>query len=709
MSAQIKTVFQGSETELEEEIRTFKERQLRKNYELAESEVTLGTATYELDQIVKRHGENDRKYHLLIQDRQREQDLCDEKAQFIRNLCANLNINADFDIQNDNNRSAALVQTIRTKLNEEQNGIKEIANENEKVDAEQEQEIRTHREQEVRIKSEITSTIKQMKELEETLAAQQAEIKKIETSGKILTEVQTNVKKIQAVHDQLLQQKNTQNTQNDIDKFRTEKRQLSDELEGIDEQITVLSSMATILAEVTSKEKQIEKRESDFRRIKNKHFQNLQRLFPGETIESGYKRSTENLGIKLQTEVSRFEAEVRLKEGQIQTFKAQLQSKKREHTNMEDELRRMQNDIDRVCEQTPFVDILATTKENVAKHQMELSSYKSSEVFYKKYIKEMEDQPCCPLCHNDLNRNDITNLTDELTDKIEMLPANITNSEQALRNESIKLERLYAVQGSVERVENLKSTLIPRVLEEIKDLETKLTAAQEKSKQSQRLVEEPREKKAIVDTMIPDMALLDEAIRGIEQTRIELEPLKQELTATSGQSDNNMEDLQKKRKDLTDRIKSLEKDIEIKDKRHQDDIKKFGQIQEKLIELKQKELTLKADIQKSVELKAREKELIEKINELKEKQAASDQALIPIEGRIKMAEDKRRRTKASGAEKYSAAVKRYDGFKKSFDSIERVSRELEKLATLNLEKEIERYNTMLVQSRKQQATQVCTF
>lgn len=709
MSSKIKDIFAGSDFELEQEINLFKTRQSHKHDEVTKIENDLETAENEYEQIKKRVDENDRKYHTLIQDRCREQDLYDEKADYISKLCTDLNITVGFDIKNDNERASGLVPSIRTALKQEQGRIKEINDHNEKVDAEQEHEIRGYSKEEARIKSEITSIAKQLKDSEHALNEKKNELKKVDECTRRLADSRQKLAQIRQMSEQLIEQSNTQGTQNEIAAHREEKIKIVEELEGVDEQITVINMNADVLAQVTGKEKHIEKRESDVRRIKNKHFNNLRRLFPDETIESNFKRRIETLAQKLLTEVNKLEAEVRLKENQAQKYRLDLESKKKYQLDYEAELRKLKSEIDQVCEQTPFIDILAETKEKVAKLQMEHSSYKSSEVFYKNYIRQMKDQPCCPLCHKDLNGNEVGDLTIELTDEIEKLPDNINRSEQALKEASKKLEKLLGLQSHVERVDKLKSNLIPQVNADIEKIERDLRAAQEKSKQSSEAVEEPRDKKALVTTMLGDMSILDEAIRDIEQNRIELEPLKQALAANQGQSDVSMDTLQKKRKELSDRNKYLEREIERKEKSWRDKDTSIRKCKEREIEVEKLVMTLQGDIQKSEALKAREHELIELIKQLKEKKVANDQLLIPIEGKIRHAEEKRRRTKADGVEKLANASRRFDGLKKTFDSMERVSKDLEKLADLKLDKEIERYDEILKNLRGDQSRQVSCF
>lgn len=374
----------GSETELEQEINLFNVRRVQKQTELEDKEVALQCVQSELTQTSKKVEENDRKLHSLMKDRAREQDLYAEKGDCIQKMCTDLNISVDFDIRNSNDRAGSLVVNIRTgmgQVNEKVNGI--VAN-NEKLDAEQEKEIQIHREEKARVESEIKSMANQLTTLEESLRKQKDELKLVEQSSKKLDEVKSKLTQVTTTREQIVATRNTQDLRGKIKKHREEKDKLSEELDDVDVQITSISAMATLLAQVATKEKHIEKRESEVRRIKNKHHDAFRRLFPNENIETGIKRKIESLNQDLRKQVNRLEAEVRLKEHQMAVNKNQLQNKKQELIGLENELRKLEEKIDRECDQIPFAEVLATTKENTEKYQMEYSTHKSSDVFYKR-------------------------------------------------------------------------------------------------------------------------------------------------------------------------------------------------------------------------------------------------------------------------------------------------------------------------------------
>lgn len=369
---------------MEREIEQFNARRAEKKIELEDKEDVQQTENYEFDEITKKVNEHDRKVHSLISDRQREQDLYTQKARYIKSMCAKLNINVTFDIENSNERAADLVTSIKAAMATVDGKIKELIANNEREDEKLEKEIRKYSDEGSRVEAELIQITNRLKESKSTLAQQSEELRKIERSTGKLKDVQKNIETIQRNRTEFEAKADSQGVRAQIVEHRTEKQRLSDELEGVDTLITMLSTMATLLAEVTTKEKQLEKRESEAHRIQNKHADSLKRLWTNQSIDVGIKRKIESLNQELRLLVNRLEAENRLKENQMNASKIQLQNKMKELKQMETEQRNLEEQIYAECEHLAFDDVLATVKENVDKYQMEYSELKSSDVFYKK-------------------------------------------------------------------------------------------------------------------------------------------------------------------------------------------------------------------------------------------------------------------------------------------------------------------------------------
>lgn len=385
LTLKIKTPFTGTEQQLQQEIQDFHSRRADKKIELEEREGVLQIEEYEHHDISKKVDEHDRKHHSLISERQREKELYEQKVKYIKHMCTKLNMNAAFDTDNLNDGSVAeLVANIRSEMAKVDGKIKEMIANNEREDEKLEKEIRKYSDEGSRVEAELVQITNRLKELRSTLAQVSDELRKIERCSSKLKDVQDSIETFQKKCEEMKAKEMTQGLCTQITGHRDEKKALSDELEGIDMQITELSTMSALLAQVSAKQKHLEKKEAEASRITRRHDESLQQLLPNESVGVGIKRKIEALNQELRLKTNKLDAEVRRRDNHIGVGKSQQQSKKQELGKLEEELRRLEEEIDRECDSTPFVEYLAMVKENVEKAQMEYSELKSSEIFYKK-------------------------------------------------------------------------------------------------------------------------------------------------------------------------------------------------------------------------------------------------------------------------------------------------------------------------------------
>lgn len=699
MKQRIVEIFHGNKAELNAKLDDLTDGHLIMNTELAQKEDQLKFALGKEKDINKQEMELQGKYAALAKECEHEQDLYSKRAQLIKKLCTDLNIELAFDVENDNNRAFGLISTIKEKIDAEKNRIAEMVKGYEKVDAEQEQAIRGLREEEVRINSENRSIQSQLIELEEELKKQKNTIGNIEKSReklRDLTRQNTSLKSALEGYE-----KHTQVPQLEVGLTgdKAERDRLKEEVENLDEQIQGLNTFATIMADVKGKEQHVAMRKAEERRIRNKHYESLKKIFPDDEINSNFKRKIETEGQKLRSESNRLEAVHKRRESNALTLKNNLRNKKQQKVDAANERNRLEDEIDRLCENESFEEVLAQAREETDKFKMEYSSLKSSEMFYKKYIKKVEDHTCCPLCHKDLNRNEIGGLKDELHNEITKLPENIKNAEMQHKLWSSKLEKLLSLKPKVERLDEIRCKVIPLYEAECNDMEAKLKAAQDELKENEKEAQVPKEKYELITGMLGDMGLLDDIIQEIERIQNEINVLRETLPEDQGNID--LDELQRNRKTKNDRIKELDVTITRTEKRIRDDTEKMNQIRNKLLELREKEIQVKGDVQNLPAIKERYEELKVKVREMEQKKVNNVQALEPLKVKIREAETKRQQSKIMNAAKLRTENERCDRLKQSYNAVDGTTKDLERIVAKNLQLELDRVRIQ-IQNLKQE-------
>lgn len=358
---------------------------MQKQNELNNKDIALRSAESDLSGISTQSKENDRNYHLLLKDHEREQKLYAEKAHYIQDMCEKLVINVDFDINNCNDRSSDLIVSIQSALAKLNDEIQEIITTNNKIDDDQQKDIQMHRSYEARIKTGIESIVEQLNKLESELDKNRNELKSIELGiDDKLKNICIRIAKNKSDLEQLTATTNVEGVRNEIAMNCDEEQKLCDKLNEIDVQIRSITNIATLLTEIKTKENHIKKRAAEIRDIREKHYESFKTLFPDENIETFFKQRIDTLSKELRTQTNLFHQKIQWIQNKIQNKENQLQHKKQERDNFEEEIKSLEEEINRECGETAYEEVLSSTKECVEKYQMEFSALQSSGVFYKK-------------------------------------------------------------------------------------------------------------------------------------------------------------------------------------------------------------------------------------------------------------------------------------------------------------------------------------
>lgn len=700
MLKNIKNRFDNTIDELETKMLLFKTEMSSKEQELIESKSNLERDNVRCDVINRDAQEIDRQLTTLFAHSEQQQEAYDEKARYIRDICERLNIPISFDLGNDNKRAEAVAKQAETAVVGEEKKVDQLHKNNDQTQTTHEQRITELRNKKVTIETALKGKRDQWKQLKEDVTKHTEAIAIIERHASKQKDVTEKIEALQKKFDDPKVTQYIDTTQDHLLVNHTRSAELNAEIESLDEQISVLSKHATILAQVNAKEKQMEKYENDIRRIRNKHADNLDELLNGEKIEKNYKQRVEQESQRLRTEIDRIEKEMRINDNQLSECLHSHKSKKHELSRLEAKLREMKDKIYENCQSTPFAEVLAETKENAAKAQMEHSALQSAKAFYKDYIDKMRKKPCCPLCHKDLNGNEVEDLNDELNVQIDSLPSKIRQTEQTFKETNEKLERLLALQPAVESVNTIRDDSIPLLERELVDIDKKRALAQTQKTKLEKSLEQPKERIEIAQRMVGDMSLLDDSLREGERVRNELLQLKVTLPGTSSRQ-LSLEDAQARRKALSDEKKQLDGETRKMENDLKEEQKRRTRMQQVLFELKEQEIRMKEGIQSLEEKRARVTELNAKIADLDANIREMETSSVPIENDLKRAIEMKEQEKAKNAKQLKDAQIKVNELKQKVSAINRCRDEIRRLAAMKLEENIKENQNKLTDLKRQ--------
>lgn len=384
LSSKIKTKFDGSFAMLQREIRSFNEK-------MKEKKENLDVNAHDLDRVKQQEeslrgklsGLEKNRTTLMLQ-RQKEQELLDTQFKSCADLFNRLDIVVDFDSQGENLNITDSLAKIAQAIKKEEISVKDISNRHDKVDSDMQLEVDQLREKRAAVESDIASSKKQIVELKDDHRKGTEEIEKVERSAESLKRVMNDLAKVSDCFDKLNQSTNLDEMKRNIDVKRKHRNELQTQLDVIDQEIVKLSSMSKTNAEISVKESQLDAKEAEARRIRNKHSDNLKRLLNNEIIDSNYKRRVQTVYQNCQVEVDQATKNINRNQQKITELQITRKNQKEELTRLEKELTECEEKVYDQCHGAPFVEVLERVKENVAKHQLDHGAIKSSEALYKK-------------------------------------------------------------------------------------------------------------------------------------------------------------------------------------------------------------------------------------------------------------------------------------------------------------------------------------
>lgn len=384
LSSKIKSKFDGSYAMLDREIRSFKEKMDEKKDNLVTNEQDLERVKLQVERLRLTLSDSEKKRTTLILQRQKEQELLAEQLKLCTDLYNRLNMVVDFDSQGENLSTVDCFSKITQGIKKEENGVTDLSKDHEKIDHDMQLEVDRLREKRASVESDVTSQKKQIEGLKEEKLKGQQEIDKVERSAESLKRVMEESAKASLCYDKLSQASNLEEMKRNIDLKRVHRNDLQSQLDGIDQEILFLSSISKTTAEISVKESQLEAKETEVRRIRNKHSENLKRLLNNEIIDGNYKRRVDSVYQNCKREIDEANKNINRNQQKVTELQIARKNRKEELSRLEKELTESDEKIYEQCHGTPFVEVLERVKENVAKYQLDHGAIKSSEALYKK-------------------------------------------------------------------------------------------------------------------------------------------------------------------------------------------------------------------------------------------------------------------------------------------------------------------------------------
>ncbi|XP_017466140.1 PREDICTED: DNA repair protein RAD50 isoform X1 [Rhagoletis zephyria] len=685
LSSNIKVPFEGSREELEQEISDFAQKMLEKRQRRNVLDKKVNNLKVEEKTLQKRYTDLDKKRILLMQQRQKEQECISKRAEQLKTLCQHLGITLTDDLEFQPESVPGVLEKVENSLVNKECDIAGTVAQTDQEDRERQSEIDAQRVELTKVEEGIVAHEKQKKLNEKELEAITKEIAEIETSARRIKILSDNIDRLMKMMDEMNGKCNQETMRTDIAENKARIVKLQDQFRELDERLTKLNMMSKLMAEISLKQKELEKKEQDVRRVKGKHADNFKKLL-NRPVESNYRRAMQLCGEKLRDNIKELNAKSNKLQLEQQSFEIKRKSLKTELLKLEKELEEAKEKVYEACHAASYEDTLAKSKATMLKYQLEHGALLSAEAMYKRYIEKVAEDPCCPLCHKDMTSNEATDITMELSDEINRLPENIKRTEKLLKAEQKKYENLLQIKSVVETVAKLEVD-IPKKKKELASFEEKLAKCVEDSESLQMLLAEPTTSLELADSMMGDVSLLDEAMKEVTRLKNDIVQLNAKLPADF-ESDANLDDLQMIKSSISEELDAERHTLEEKQTNLEKIVNALNKMQEQKNAYQDERIKLQEGQQSLTQLQERQAELknliesnITEIKQLKTKLPTLKQKLNAL------SVEKNRLLEAS-RKRVAKMQTELNSYKKMDHDIQRLNNEVIDFQLLNLSCEI---------------------
>ncbi|XP_055382426.1 DNA repair protein RAD50 [Condylostylus longicornis] len=701
LTSKIKKEFDGSVDQIDIEIRNFHENMEEKKSELKSLEDLLNRIKNQERKLRSSLTDLEHKRSTLLSKRQLEQEYVGKRAKKISDLCEKLEIPVSIDIENAKEDEVLnIYEQIGKAFVLEDKKISELSEKHDKTENEKQTEIDKCRENKVTIESDIQSKRGQKSKLQQDLKKVEDEINQNEASAKKLASITAEVEKADKLLKTFEEKVNFEDKEREINDKKSDIKTKEEQYRELDKKLTFLNSISKKVIEVNLKEQQLEKKEQEIRKVKNKHGSNIKTIFPDKEIESNYKKQFQNINEEIQKQIKDLQEKENENRLKLNSLEVERKNKREELSKWENDHQQNSDKIFDKCHGTPYEEILQRSKENVEKYQLELGALKSSESMFKKYMKNINDDPCCPLCHKNLSNDEATDLTAEMAEEIRRVPANIKKTEQSLKKEQHNYESLMGLRSIIDKNTKLEED-IPKRKEDLKKLEDQLSELSKDIESCQLLIAEPSSNLDLVNSMLGDMALLDEALKDASRIKDDLQSLKEKLPKEA--ENLNIDDIQTEKDTVSTELDTNRKELEKLENDYRTQKSDITRLKETKLALKDNQIKLQEGIQALPQLKSRYDEISKNLDLLSKEIETLEEELNPLKSKLDNLIKEKENLKTENRTILNKSKSKLDGLKKINHEVESLNKELKNLAEENLEEEIENLKELFRRNMNEQA------
>lgn len=681
--------FKGSDEDLKAEIGNFSEK-------LKERQKSMNDIQENIDGLIAEESKLSRER--LFKEKQlgqlqTEEDLykreVEDRNRRLNKLATELEINVSGYSQSSEDQVQRLFNQAQNKIKEKDEEFSNLQEKCEKENQELQNEILKLHQKYMGIQNDVENKKKSISNNEKELKEIEKKLNEVEQSASKLSRIETQLSEANKKLEELQNSTNVDSLKEEIKNLTKERNRLEERLTEIQSEIDVLQQQAAISAELDLQLAAKATKDSDIRRLTNKHEDTLTNLL-GSMPESGFKIAIQSHVDKLRRRVKELTSLQSSKEKQLTELETNRKHIKEKLSEKEEALRTSQEEIYNECESEDFEETLETTAAYLNTLQDNKGVLTSSKYMFNKYLTQFQKhKPCCPVCHRDFERDDdVQKLIEEYTNEVQRLPDKINENSTSLEEKQAKYNRLLTLKPKYSRISELKNQEIPELRSKLETIEVDLKKTRKELEDLKKQIAEPQKDEATCVSIQGDMALLDQLQSDQKRLEREIEKLEIKLGGNRG-TKGNLQQMQKEQEDMRKNLKAARDKIETLQTKLNQQNESLQILQATINSLMEERSKIHGGVGQKKQLEERRKAL----QDLEEVESIDLYGLIESQEsakkNLKDAESNKKTVKTSNDDKINRMRSAVNALHRQYDEIETVQRRVKALADKGISRKLE--------------------
>ncbi|KRZ18135.1 putative aconitate hydratase, mitochondrial [Trichinella zimbabwensis] len=575
-------LFKGSESELDYEIATFEMKIQKEKESLSQLQLEIEKSDEQLIGRCKQRDEivsHENKLKLEIEYWNGKLTEFDSQ---ISVMCSKANIPNNYGnnvaLQDIRKYCKSQADFLKTKEDEYGCRLNELKQEISDVEIKKKSEERNMSV----LKEQIENCKSEIKKIEEQLLQSKTAVDELDALAEELKSVNEQIE----VKNQFISVSRMKDEIEELTRFSERKHSeindLNDQLKKAKQHSAAEMQLDMWKREKATKLKAIEELMEKHEKFLNTHFKHT----PNELLCSEMRNK--------HVELTKLNAEMETLNSAMQNCTEQLNLNNEMIKEKTNDLETYNKKIAAACDGDPssYNSVLLNVTENIEKLQLEKGNIGGTGFLYKKYVKYLKKNPCCPVCHRDFPSPEIVDsVIDELNETITNLP----NREQFLisnlRSQETRRDTLVGLKPLFDIVQKLELQTIPDLEKERQLLIEKGESASQQLRQCEARCKIADEEYRQATAILVDVITVDSFLQ-YERSLCEKIAEQEEFLKASGMTMSS-EDLQQKIEHVQNMLSENEAMLQLKRKeqsKHRDMLQNLRDCAHHLTEKKQRVL-----------------------------------------------------------------------------------------------------------------------